>query len=352
MQKSEAYARMVQQIFDKFSAEIASSALSSGYDGKKWFAIEDYPETKALFDKLRKRSAKEIRTVIVNGVTAAWDDSNFKNDNLARQVLGKRAEQAQYRRYFDNNEAALNSFIKRQRNGLNLSKRIWKLEDDFKVGLEQALSVGMSDGISADELSRNIREYLQDPQKLFRKLRTYDTDGNFSGWKLSNNALRYNPKQGQYRSSYKNAMRLARTEVNMAYRTADQLRWQQMDFIVGFEVKRSMSSCYACPRCDALAGKYRKDFQFTGWHPQCMCYIIPILKTESEMDRDAEMIMRGEEPLTESVNSVADVPDGFKSYVRDNAKSIEQAADRGTLAYFLQDNEYRKYLGSKSAFAM
>ena len=30
-------------------------------------------------------------------------------------------------------------------------------------------------------------------------------------------------------------MRLTRTETNIAYRTADQDRWQRMDFVVGSE---------------------------------------------------------------------------------------------------------------------
>lgn len=344
MRKTEAYALLVQQILDKAVSEIAASALAEGYDGKAWFSFDDYPETKRLFEKLQKRSAKDMRAVIVNGITASWKNSNFKNDKLARQVLGKRADQAKYERYFDNNEAVLTSFIRRQRNGLNLSKRIWKLEEDFKVNLEQALSVGMGKGKSAAQLSMDIREYLQEPRKLFRRLRTYDGDGNFTGWKLSNPALQYNPGAGQYRSSYKNAMRLARTEVNMAYRAADQVRWQQMDFIVGFEVKRSMSSHFHCPRCDALAGKYPKDFVFTGWHPQCMCYIIPILKTAEELDRDEDMILQGLEPSADSANTVTDVPAGFKNYVKDHSESIAGAAERGTLPYFLRDNSYHQYL--------
>ena len=54
-------------------------------------------------------------------------------------------------------------------------------------------------------------------------------------------AQAYHPGQGVYRSSYQNAMRMARTEINSAYREADSIRWQQLDFIVGYEVKTSKS---------------------------------------------------------------------------------------------------------------
>ena len=45
--------------------------------------------------------------------------------------------------------------------------------------------------------------------------------------------------RGVYRSSYNNARRLAATETNIAYRTADHLRWQQMDFVISLRRTRA-----------------------------------------------------------------------------------------------------------------
>lgn len=90
----------------------------------------------------------------------------------------------------------------------------------------------------------------------------------------------YHPGRGVYRSSARNAQRLARTEINMAYRKAEQERWKSFDFVVGYEVKTTQNGRHVEDICDCLAGKYRKDFKFLGWHPMCMCYSIPILKTE------------------------------------------------------------------------
>ena len=44
--------------------------------------------------------------------------------------------------------------------GLDLSDRVWNLTQQYKAGLEQALTVGIADGRSAAELSRDIREYF------------------------------------------------------------------------------------------------------------------------------------------------------------------------------------------------
>ena len=40
---------------------------------------------------------------------------------------------------------------------------------------------------------------------------------------------------------------------------------------------------------------------------------------------DKKRILNGEEPLTESVNEVIDVPDNFKQWVENNAERIENA---------------------------
>lgn len=136
------------------------------------------------------------------------------------------------------------------------------------------LSIGISEGRSAADISRDVRVYLNEPDKLFRRVRNA-----FGNLTLSKVAQAYHPGQGVYRSSYQNAMRMARTEINSAYREADSIRWQQLDFIVGYEVKTSKSHVqwlakFWYPRfkkgrapleiCDAMEGKYPKSFKSSG----------------------------------------------------------------------------------------
>lgn len=116
----------------------------------------------------------------------------------------------------------------------------------------------------------------------------------------------------------------------MAYRTAEQERWKSFDFVVGYEVKITQNGKHVPDICDDLAGKYPKSFIFRCWHPMCLCYTIPILKTEDEFFGDDD---------TESVNAVKDVPQGFKDWVNDNEDRINAAEKRGTLPYFIRDNK-------------
>lgn len=50
-----------------------------------------------------------------------------------------------------------------------------------------------------------------------------------------------------------------------------------MDFILGYEIKLSHSHpCHDI--CEDLKGKYPKDFKWTRWHPNDLCYVITISK--------------------------------------------------------------------------
>lgn len=161
---------------------------------------------------------------------------------------------------------------------------------------------------------------------------------------LSKRAKAYHPGQGVYRSSYKNARRLAATETNIAYRTSDHLRWQQLDFVVGIEIHLSgnhtLNGKPFHDICDELAGKYPKDFKFTGWHPLCRCFVTSILKTPEEMAADTQKTLNGEQTDGESVNRVRDVPQAFNEWLTENEERLSRAS---SVPYFLEDNaQYAK----------
>ena len=102
------------------------------------------------------------------------------------------------------------------------------------------------------------------------------------------------PRQGVYRSSYKNALRLTATENNMAYRTADHERWNDLDFVIGMEIKLSGNHPIE-DICDEMCGVYPKTFKFVGWHPFCRCYAVPKLADEDEFIARQQALIDGEE---------------------------------------------------------
>lgn len=348
--------RQVDRVFDTACKEAARLGAKIGETSPdRLFSFSDYPITHQEVESLLNGLKTRLSSVIVNGIRSEWSLSNNKNDELCRQVFGDnigRLSQAQYRRYFSTNGTALDAFLKRKENGLNLSDRVWRYTEAFKSEIELGLDVGIRNGLSAAEMTRELKQWLQRPDTLFRRVR--DEHGDLQ---LSKAAAAFHPGQGVYRSSYKNARRLAATESNIAYRTADYERWQELDFVVGIEICLSNNHTRlgsdGVPHpftdiCDELAGRYPKDFKFTGWHPHCRCHAVSILKTPEEMAEDNRRIMAGEDISETSENTVTDVPEQFHQWAVDNAERAEKSF---SVPYFVKDN--LKYLpdGYESLYA-
>lgn len=337
------YAAMVSHIYRTAAGEAAKIGASvTGFDSSKPFEIDNYPATSQKIRNLLLQLYNNLNTAILDGVNASWTLANNKNSELARLVFGDnlgRLSEDEYRRYFTNNDTALASFIKRKEDGMNLSDKVWKYTKQYKGEIELALDLGIGQGKSAVEMAKDLRQYLNNPDALYRRVR--DKYGNLH---LSKNAAAYHPGQGVYRSAVRNAQRLSRTENNMAYRTADFIRWQEADYVVGIKVMLSNnhttknSKGEAVPFtdiCDELQGNYPKTFHFRGWHPHCRCKAVPITKTEEEIEKDTADILAGRKPGAGSRNTVKDVPEAFKNWVANNTERFAKSAGQ---PYFVRDN--------------
>lgn len=323
--------RSVEAMFDEAVKEAARAGASSGFsDPERPFYFDDFPAVRRKIDELIEQLHKKVVYAIEEGDHEEWLLSCEKNNELVEAMTRSTSiPKAQITQWKQPNLEALAAFQARKTNGLGLSDRVWNITEQFKQELELALDIGLGEGKSAAELSRDVRRYLNEPERLFRRVR--DKHGVL---RLSKAAKAYHPGQGVYRSSYKNALRLTATENNIAYRTSDYNRWQQLDFVVGIEIRCS-NNHPDYDVCDELKGKYPKDFKFTGWHPFCRCHAVPILKTAEEMAADNERIMNGEPLDGNSANEVNDVPDNFKSWLDRNRERVKTTT---SIPYFIKDN--------------
>lgn len=334
LNRTEKYAGQVRKLFAKAVNDILALTTTVPHldDGEVFSYSKQKKIEKEVSDRLRELHSA-VYAAIKNDIALEWEEANNACDELAISCFGKRVlSDEQLAGWFERNTEAMEAFISRSEAGLTLSDRIWQPVRQLRSEMELAMTVAIGDGDSASQISRYVRKYLNNPDKLFRRIR--DEKGNL---KLSKAAKAYHPGQGVYRSSAKNAMRIARTETNIAYRRADNTRWQQMDFVLGQEVRLSRSHPVT-DICDTLAGKYPKDFVFDGWHPQCFCFVTPILLSEEEMVDLRRAKMNGE-AYDLSGKTITDVPDNFKSWARDNKERIERAKERGTLPYFIRNNK-------------
>ena len=348
-----AYEKQVDRLYRQIIQQVATIgiSISGDFNPDKLFSFDDYPTIRKRIEKLLSALQNVLSAIILNGIDSEWTLANNKNSELSRMVFGDnigKLSEEQYSKYFSTNDNARVAFKKRKENGLSLSDRVWRYTNQFKSEIELALDLGIRSGLSADEMTQDLRDYLRYPDKLFRRVR--DEHGQLQ---LSKRAAAFHPGQGVYRSSYKNARRLAATETNMAYMTADYERWQQLDFVVGIEIRLSNNHTLNgepfVDICDELKGRYPKDFKFTGWHPHCRCHAITILKTDEEIAEDTQKILSGEKLDGNSVNRVDDVPDNFKKWLQDNEARAKRSY---SMPYFIRDNE--KYLPDnyKNLYAM
>lgn len=372
--RTEHYADNVRRLYATATDELLKlSAMKASNGVSAAFSFSDSKRLSEQANTILRALYSGVYNEIKGGVIAEWENANKSCDALITSIFGKKVkEDNHYARYFARNKESVDVFFKRKSEygGLNLSQRVWKYVGDFKTEMEMALSVAMGEGKSAATISREVRKYLQRPDMMFRRFRVktgeqdiFDADGNVIGkepvygrvWKRkvvdavtgnvswqTVNLKDYSFGRGVYRSSYKNAMRLARTETNMAYRTADQERWRQLDFVIGYRVV--LSDNHPEPDiCDDLSarrgekgsrGVYPKDFVFKGWHPQCRCYVVPILADEKEFDKIQEAILN-DEPIPESKSVIREPNKYFQDWWKSNKKRVSEAQ---SLPYWVKDN--------------
>lgn len=383
--RTEHYADNVRRLYAAATDELLKlSAMKVSNGVSAAFSFSDNKRLSEQANAILRALYSGVYNEIKGGVIAEWENANKSCDALITSIFGKKVkEDNHYARYFARNKESVDVFFKRKSEygGLNLSQRVWKYVGDFKTEMEMALSVAMGEGKSAATISREVRKYLQRPDMMFRRFRVktgeqdiFDADGNVVGkepvygrvWKrkvvdaVTGNvswqtvSLKdYSFGRGVYRSSYKNAMRLARTETNMAYRTADQERWRQLDFVIGYRVV--LSDNHPEPDiCNDLSarrgekgsrGVYPKDFVFKGWHPQCRCYVVPILADEKEFDKIQEAILN-DEPIPESKSVIREPNKYFQDWWKSNKSRVAEAQ---SLPYWVKDNpKYTKIKREKT----
>lgn len=372
IQRTEAYAERVRLMFTATVNQILAlnktlpklePGVMFSFDGQ---SLKKQQEVERLLRQLHSVATMAIQ----QGITLEWGQANAAADTLVKSMFGKEVlSSPQFSAWNNRNSVAMNAFIKRSENGLNLSQRVWQSVRQLRDEMEVAITVSLGEGQSAQKLSQSVRQYLNDPDLMFRRFRykageepEYDENGNEIGkkiiwgrkWKkrikkpdgtygwIDYDRDSYKTGSGVYKSSAKNAMRVARTETNIAYRRADHERWQDMDFVLGQRIQMSKDH----PKkdiCDKLAGDYPKDFVFDGWHPQCFCYVTPITLPPEETAKLTELMLNDEDWRAELARlkrgrEITSYPENFKQWVSDNAGNIQASRERGTEPYFIRNN--------------
>lgn len=357
--RTEGYAANVREIYRVYMNRLINLVKGVELEEGKPFSFSGYgygDEATAIFREMYSSLYQEIRKDVEN----EWILSNNNNDDLVKSIFGESSIKSNlFARFFKRNKEAMDAFFARKtgKEGLSLSQKVWRYTGQFREELENCLDLAIGEGTGANKLASKIQTYLQDPDRFYRrfrvkagedengntiygrqwKRRVYDKESQGYKW-IDDNPKKFHPGRGVYRSSYRNAQRLARTETNIAYRTADFERWEQLDFIIGYEIKVSKNHPHY-DICDELAGKYPKTFKWTGWHPNCRCFMIPVLAGGDEIAEMIERIMAGEDREISQKQEIKEFPGSFSRWIRENEDRMNEAKTKGTLPYFIKDNQ-------------
>lgn len=361
-----AYNRRLGMLYSGYVKKLLALGYSEDVlENDALFNFDNFPVLKArlneIFNDYFQNSMLCYKSGITSGVSLAY---SHDNDALGQfSVLTDKALETA-------RKTAAATFIANRlnaKNGLNLAQSVWnycqQTKAEFEMAMSNVIADGLEKGTSAEEVGRRIRQYLNNPDMMYRRYHTVKVLKNGQKkdvvtWRrkrIINGRVRFVEEplehvgQGVYRSARKNALRVARTEINAAYHKARNGRWANEPFVIGqhIHISPQHDPDEDADICDELEGYYPKDFDWDGWHPQCMCTSDPVMISGEERKQFYKRMLNGENMSGYvSPNSIKDVPDQYKRYIEANGDKIVDAFKRGKLAWHLANNKsyWLKYL--------
>nr|DAP07581.1 MAG TPA: VIP2 [Caudoviricetes sp.] len=329
------------------------------------FNFDNFPQLKArlndIFNDYYQNSLLCYKSSITDGVALAYNHDEMVIGGYS--VLTDKA----IRVARDTAAATFISNRLKTKNGLNLAQIIWnycqQTKSEFEMAMSNTIADGIKKGSSAEEIGKSIRKYLNDPDMMYRRYHTIKVQKNGKKkdvvtWRrrrIIDGKVHFIEEplekvgMGVYRSARKNALRVARTEINSAYHKARNERWQNEPFVIGQYIHVSPQHNID-DICNDLEGRYPKDYVWISWHPQCICTSDPITIQGDEKKEFYKRLMAGED-MSNYVSpfAVLTMPEKYNQYIKDNSEAIVKAGMKGKLAWHLQDNtKYWAHLLSPS----
>lgn len=83
---------------------------------------------------------------------------------------------------------------------------------------------------------------------------------------------------------------------NRVCRNADIERWRSQDSVLGYKIKRPSDCDCDCEICKIGEGIYPLEFEWSGWHDGCRCYVTPIMLDISIRAKCQDILLSGGDP--------------------------------------------------------
>jgi hypothetical protein len=243
------FARSTKESTSRISRLLAAAAKESSKDAAKMHGLS------AAQRRVRAvslhRSIREmwegVAHITIFGERAAAE-AGVEATMALQRAFNKHLPEDVQRMLMIQGKSAVDAYISRQENRIELSRRVYKNTDLFIGKIDKRINVNLLKGASAEELAKDISRFIN-PNVM-------------GGVKYA-------------------AMRLARTELANAFHTTTIRQGREMPWVTGYKWNLSGSHgrpdvCneYAGDDHDGLgAGIFKKANVPGKPHPQCLCYL-------------------------------------------------------------------------------
>lgn len=267
--------REIKALFAGFADTVGKWLVSAGGDT----GVIPAWKMKPLLDRIKKRNRElfaELLVLIRRSVKASIKAGVDNNMVSAQTGLEKRKaiEEADkkatiiktsnvYKSIFDAVAARRlekGLFKNRKRGdvqvGKSLSQQVWDLRDANLKKMRDTVASGIASGRASTAIASDIKK--------------------FTVMGGAPRGIIASPGPGVYRTAYKNALRLARTETNSAYHEADIEYATRKGFKKMWHVSVGLRP--SCGPCEALDGRIFDPEDVPALpHPNCSCYLTTII---------------------------------------------------------------------------
>ena len=338
--------RLTQLFGARYQEVIRINQIRKAIDAGQEFKFDSSPAAARQMVAIISQLAMQASSLIKQGDKEAWEAGDKNASRTLAATFGKttdgqktldaltergkedmRARGATAEQHYRNREESV-----------AFSTSVWK--EQAQKDLELIIQNGIKQGKSAEQISRDIRPYLNNPNAYYRRVRNKET----GELELSEAAKKYKPGRGVYRSAFKNALRLARTEVNIAYATAQWEAFQSNPLVTGIRISLSNNHTTLNRQgkrvplhdmCDELQGDYPKTFRWTPWHPQCRCTMTPITISDEDFKKRMRALFAGTLDDWKPQDTVTKMPETFTGWMDRNK---ERLAKGKNIPAFVKDN--------------
>lgn len=159
------------------------------------------------------------------------------------------------------NGRAMDALVRTSYGGIAFSRRVWDVTWPVERQIRNQINLAVLTGTSADKVTRSIRSYLGLP-------------GTFRGTAFKG----FHPGAGIYKSAYKNALRLAGTEINRGFNEGIFRYGMEKKWVIGYVWRTGSGD--PCEEClDEEGNFFPKDSPPNiPLHPHCACWAETVYK--------------------------------------------------------------------------